>query len=89
MCLYSLYLHIIWKDWGVQRQQIGLFTTDGAANIRATVERHLHYPWAHCATHMIELIICKALKTQEHIKILLLKVKKIAKHYQVCSAFIS
>ena len=37
---------------------------------------------------MIDLIVCKALKTQEHIRILLLKVKKIAKHFQVCSAFI-
>ncbi len=88
MCTCSLHLHSMWKDWGVQHQQIGLFTTDGAANIRATVERQLNYPWTHCATHMIDLIVCKALKTQEHVRFLLLKVKKIAKHFQVCFAFI-
>jgi len=92
VCVFLfLYTHdtytMISKDRGIQRQQIGLFITDGAANIQATVEKRLQYPWAHCATHMIDLIVCKALKAQQHTRDLILKVKKIAKHFQVCFFF--
>jgi hypothetical protein len=70
--------------WGINPAQVGLISTDGAANFRAAVTKELKMPWAHCFTHILHLVVRETVEAHP-VAPLINKARALAKHFKVLS----